>query len=513
MARIQLSLIIAALFILIGRSLAPTNPTLVHDTSSGRIFVAKGRSQTLSVLWDQTVQDIVAALKVGPTIASGGYAKMHTAIFESWHYFEVDTSRTIETEKQQKAAMSLAAYSVVSTTFPAMKDVATQRLDELLHELNLSHESFLYARLVADRKASLVMDRYNRDTTSIGEFPLRSSIEKWAPEHVPIDDPTASRQKFLTLEWGRRYTFAVPDGSSGRPSPPQPFLLVNGTLDMRTATINLDDGQSFQVNHTLVGSIINPAFIRQAEQVVSASYALNDRTKFIAELWEGGGGTSFPPGIWMTFGQWVSMRDMHTNAQDARMFLALSNAIYDAGVLTWNAKKYYSYARPVRMIRDLSSLRLIGRFDSILKTQLIDAYDLDTGNAHSIPGERFESFQRRSTGASPPFPEYTSGHSAFSAAAAEVLRRWTGSDRFGAHVTLDIGKSLFELGRAPLKPVTLEWKTFTEAAIEAGNSRVFGAIHFEEGNVRGISLGRFAGEQAFIEAERLYTDFGQQSYK
>jgi hypothetical protein len=41
-----------------------------------------------------------------------------------------------------------------------------------------------------------------------------------------------------------------------------------------------------------------------------------------------------------------------------------------------------------------------------------------------------------STFPTPPFPEYASGHSNFSAAGAEILRLATGSDRFAASITI-----------------------------------------------------------------------------
>jgi hypothetical protein len=51
-----------------------------------------------------------------------------------------------------------------------------------------------------------------------------------------------------------------------------------------------------------------------------------------------------------------------------------------------------------------------------------------------------------STFPTPPFPEFISGHSAFSAAGATVLRVFTGSDRFGSSVTLAAGSSRIEPG-------------------------------------------------------------------
>ena len=83
----------------------------------------------------------------------------------------------------------------------------------------------------------------------------------------------------------------------------------------------------------------------------------------------------------------------------------------------------------------------------------------------------------------PPFPEYTSGHSAFSMAAAEVLKRFTKSNNFGAFYLQD--KPLNADPSEDVVGIALRWNTFTEAAYEAGESRMYGGIHFYEGNVRG----------------------------
>ena len=79
----------------------------------------------------------------------------------------------------------------------------------------------------------------------------------------------------------------------------------------------------------------------------------------------------------------------------------------------------------------------------------------------------------------PPFPEYSSGHSNFSAAGAEILKRFTHSDCFGALVTLCAGSSRVEPGAAPASDITLSRSTFSDAAVQAGLSRRYGGIHFE----------------------------------
>jgi hypothetical protein len=102
----------------------------------------------------------------------------------------------------------------------------------------------------------------------------------------------------------------------------------------------------------------------------------------------------------------------------------------------------------------------------------------------------------------PPFPGYTSGHSTFSRAAAEVLAAFTGSDYFpgglGAFVAHGHEFLVFEDG--PSDTVELQWATYADAADEAGLSRRHGGIHpwFDDfpGRVQGKDIGDAAFERA-----------------
>jgi hypothetical protein len=101
----------------------------------------------------------------------------------------------------------------------------------------------------------------------------------------------------------------------------------------------------------------------------------------------------------------------------------------------------------------------------------------------------------------PPFPEYISGHSTFSAAGAEIFRRFTGSDFFGASVVLLAGSSRIEPGATPASDITLRWQTFSAAADQAGLSRRYGGIHFARGDEVGRLVGRIVGEKAWDKAQ------------
>ena len=120
-----------------------------------------------------------------------------------------------------------------------------------------------------------------------------------------------------------------------------------------------------------------------------------------------------------------------------------------------------------------------------------------------ISGEDWFPYQP-TTFPTPPFPEYSSGHSTFSAAGAEILRLFTNSDRFGSSVTLPAGSSRTEPGTTPARDLTLSWATFSQAADQAGISRRFGGIHFEQGDLDGRSAGRMVARMAWDKAQSYF---------
>lgn len=88
----------------------------------------------------------------------------------------------------------------------------------------------------------------------------------------------------------------------------------------------------------------------------------------------------------------------------------------------------------------------------------------------------------------PPFPEYTSGHSTISAAAAEMLTHLFGD----GYAFTDSSELEYNL---PIR----SFKSFREAALEASVSRVYGGIHYrsgcENGNIQGKKVAALAIER------------------
>jgi hypothetical protein len=187
---------------------------------------------------------------------------------------------------------------------------------------------------------------------------------------------------------------------------------------------------------------------RQAEELVAISAGLTDRQKMISEYWWDGPNSEQPPGHWMLFAQYVSARDHHTVDEDVKMFFTLTNTLLDAGIAAWDTKKNFDSVRPVTAITLL------------FQGKRVRAWGGPGKGTVEMDGSHWMPYQP-ATSPTPPFPDYVSGHSTFSAAAAQILRLWTGSEKFGASVTLPTGGSRIEPGITPAHPVGLQWDTFS----------------------------------------------------
>ena len=509
------------------------NLTVNPDT---QLVTVEGAKPTVSVLWDRAIQQAVINTSPGPTIASRAYSMVHTAIFDAWAAYDLvafgtqlgdrlqrPDSEITEANKQE--AVSYAAYQVAKDLFPSQTDIFNRLMLDLGYDPSNNTAERTTPAGVGNLSAAALLDFRHQDganqlgnlsgngrnySSTVNYEPINSAdeivgLEFWTPENIPLGNNYFT-QRFLTPHWGDVVPFALDSGEQFRPVAPKPFLLVDGTIDLDTKTVELDSGSTVTIERSSIGGVINPEFISQAQEVVDYSANLTDEQKLIAEFWEDGGGTSFPPGTWMTFGQYVSARDKHTLDEDVELFFALGNAELDAGIATWSAKTFYNYARPVRTIRELGELGLIGEFNSELDGYTIEAWQPGKGTT-TILATDFITYQTPGGDPSPPFAEYTSGHSAFSAAGAEVLRLYTGSDEFGADVSFAPGESRFEPDVTPQETTTLSWSTFSEAAAEAGLSRLYGGIHFTDGDLNGRVLGRQVGNAAF-ERSQYYLNGG-----
>jgi hypothetical protein len=164
------------------------------------------------------------------------------------------------------------------------------------------------------------------------------------------------------------------------------------------------------------------------------------------------------PAKWNSLARAIVKNEQLSLIESARLFGLLSVTLADAAISGWNMKYKYNFWRP----------------ETAIRLGYEDTNDLTDGDPDWVPYL-----------ATPPFPEYVSGHSLTCAAAATVLGRYLGTDDY-----------TFEMRTMGIP----EPRTFTslwQAAEEAGLSRIHGGIHYPFANKDGLMAGAELGHYVF----------------
>ena len=239
-----------------------------------------------------------------------------------------------------------------------------------------------------------------------------------APEAWVPTSKIVQQQKPLLPDWGNNRTFAMPDGATCGLPPPPAYSTEPGS-----------------------------AFYAEAKEVYDTVKDLTPEQRQIARFWSDDPMLSpTPPGHWISIAMQVQTATGAPLSEQVDLQARLGIALADAFIGCWNAKFEYDLLRPVTYIR----ATMDPKWEPVLIT--------------------------------PPFPEYPSGHSTQSGAAAEVLTAFFGEDfAFEDATHLDDG---LEPRRFP---------SFWAAAQEAGMSRLYGGIHFRSAIDQGLEQGRCIG--------------------
>ncbi len=449
--------------------------------SADDVSNATGKSQV--VLWNEVFIKAVRTGTLGPPQVARAMAIMNTAIFDSWalisnraypvHAGSIGSSEVYNSPIALDTAAAYASYRTLLNLFPAQKTLFDAEMSARSLDVNFVDESLANAAGIGNLTAKLVIEYRKTDgSNQMGDLApgAYADYTGYAPVNTltamndatrwqPLRFANGKAPAFLSPHWGNVKTFSIPDGSFLRP------------------VINLPRAASAE-------------YKADVDYVIGLTTNLSDEQKVIAEYWANGPASETPPGHWNEFAQWVSVKNGQDFASDAKMFFAISNAVMDAGIACWDCKRYYDSARPVSAVRALYAGQTVVGFRGAALGEGIGP----------MPGEKWHPYQTYNF-TTPPFAEFTSGHSTFSAASAEVLKLLTGSDDFNYSVTVNAGDptALME-SNVPASPVTLRFSTFTQAAEQAGFSRLLGGIHFPSGNSYGLSSGKRVGQ---LVIERL----------
>jgi hypothetical protein len=433
------------------------------------------------LVWNTALLDAVRTVRFAPMLTARALAIVHTCMYDAWAAYDGralgtvfgDTLRRPISERTDAAkaiAVSYAARAALADLFPSQRESFDATLESL--GLDPGDESIDTSTPagVGNRACGAVLEWRHRDGSNqlgdltggapysdyTGYVPVNTATVLNDPNRwQPLFTPSGAPQLFSTPHWGQVVPFALKRPDQFRP--PEPALYPDRE------------------------------YVQQVDEILRFSAGLNDRQKVIAEYWADGPNTETPPGHWSLLAHVVSRRDYHDLDEDVKMFFVLGNAMLDASIAVWDCKVAFDYVRPMTAARFLYG------------GQRIRAWGGPFQGTQLIPGERFQSYI-----ATPPFAEYTSGHSAFSAAAATVLRLFTGSPYFGASFTFAAGASTIEPGATPARDIRLAWHTFDQAADEAGLSRRYGGIHFRSADLASREMGRNIAREAWRVASAYF---------
>jgi hypothetical protein len=256
----------------------------------------------------------------------------------------------------------------------------------------------------------------------------------------------------------RRYSL-IKDKSAWSPTPPGYFAPVEPHWG-KMRTVVLDTLSKFQPKSPIPFSdSAGSPFYRQADQVFRHTKAMPKEDTAIALFWDCNpfhltvqGHLNFatkklsPGGHWMSIAGIASRQSNASLEKSLQAYLFTSIALYDAFISCWDEKYRSNVIRP---------------------ETYINAY-LDQGWRPLLQ--------------TPPFPEYTSGHSVISAASAVVLTQIFGPD-FKFRVDTEVPYGL------PIRSFTSFWKAANEAAM----SRFYGGIHYKGSIENGLKQGEAIG--------------------
>jgi hypothetical protein len=372
--------------------------------------------------WNELMLDAVRTDNTGPTLSTRNLAILNAACHDGVQSV-VRTHQPYrflldaDPDLPLEAVVASAAYEVMYHLYPTLR-AWTETLYAAQLE-RLPNTDALFQALALGRDVAFRMLHLRAADGSNTEVPYIPSAEPGAWRRTP----PFFRPPF-TPHWRYVEPFCVPELEPFVPGPPPPLNSPEYARDL---------------NEVKAIGGVNSA-VRTAEQ------------SEIAVFWSDFSYTAMPPGHWNEIAGDIARERSTPLADAARLFAWLSLAQADTAIACWETKYRYNLWRPVTAIR---------RAD-------------EDDNPLTEPDPDWDHFL-----GSPPFPAYTSGHSSFSRAAAQILTRFYGTDAI-----------TFSARSDALPGVVRTFDSLSACADEIGMSRIYGGIHYQFDNTEGQRSGR-----------------------
>ncbi len=285
------------------------------------------------------------------------------------------------------------------------------------------YNSIAYGEAVADHILQWADKDNYKQTRTFPKFEIRDEPSRWQPtppDYMEGIEPSWNKIRPFVIESAEQFT------------PPLPT-----TYDMSESS----------------------SFYQEVLEVYDAVNTLDEERSAIAHFWDYNpyvshhkGHVMFatkkitPGGHWMGIAQIAARKDSADMMKTAMTYAFTSISLFDAFISCWDEKYRSNLIRPETII-----------------------------NKH-IDEDWVPLLQ------TPPFPEYTSGHSVISSAAANMLTNIYGND-FAFDDTVELAYGL----------PTRSFSSFLDASSEAAISRLYGGIHYMPAITNGVEQGKRLG--------------------
>jgi hypothetical protein len=397
------------------------------------------------VRWNETAMKAIAANGQNPVMATRTLAMTHAAVHDALnaigrryeaYYFDGPGDAAASADAAIAAAAHTVLVGVVTGVGTPAQKGASLALIEQAYAATLARITDGPARnkgVAVGRAAGAAMLTLRKDDGVTRDAPYTPGVGpgKWRPHPNPVP----ANPPIANPDLARGYLpSAVPGWGNVAP-----FTLLSASqfwLPGPPALTSATYARDYDEVKSVGGKV---STVRTAEQTE------------IARFWFEG------PGTWNTIARTVvTVRGL--DARDSARVLALMNlAMADAYIAGFRIRYVYDLWRPVTAIRE-------GDND---------------GNDATVGDLTWDSHQN-----TPAVSDYPSTQSTFSGAASVVL----------AGVLGDQASFSFTSGK-PFEGITRSFTSFSQAARESANSRVYAGIHFRSACEDGLSLGRKVGQR------------------
>jgi PAP2 superfamily len=364
-------------------------------------------------------------------VMAGGYPAQYNSLAGQLHGLKAlpkpDTSKKIDYE-----FAALLSYCVLgeAVTFPkgSMKDY-TDSLKKMVAEDGMPEDVLANTIAYSDTVAAVILAWSKKDnyaqTRSASKFNVVDTPGRWVPT------PPAYTSA-MEPHWNEIRTLVMDSASQFVPPAQYKFDITNKNSD----------------------------YYKEVMLVKNAIDSITPEQRHIAEFWDDNpfklnvsGHVQFgtkkfsPPGHWMSITGIAAQKAKADYGTTVYAYAITAIAQFDAFIQCWDQKYRSNTARPETVINKY----IDPNWQPILQT--------------------------------PPFPEYTCGHSTVSSANAEALTHVFG-DKFAYTDTTEL-----EFGIA-----NRSFNSFREAAIENNWARFYGGIHFHHSCIISTEYGKKVGE-------------------